>query len=86
MNFHPFPLLSGFTTTYPRLLRSNTAFELSFRLPLYTDDTFLLNTSGVILSSLVLKTPMPAGFILAAEKSAPSAPNAPPTAIVLAVP
>ena len=41
---------------------------------------------GVIEISDVLKTPTPAGFVLSAEKSPPSAPNAPPMLLNRAVP
>ncbi len=39
-----------------------------------------------MVASLLLYTPIPAGFRLAEEKSPPSAPNAPPIAVDLAVP
>jgi len=39
-----------------------------------------------MVNSLLLYTPIPAGFRLAEEKSPPSAPNAPPIAVDLAVP
>lgn len=72
--------------TIPKLGMENEAFVSSDVVPIKEEDALEKVICGVNISSEDLYTPMAAGLVLNAEKSAPSAEKAPPMEENRAVP